>query len=558
MTTPFLFVPTFSWPAAPGGLLYTYAAGGTSNKTTYSDAAGSVPNANPVVLDSNGSATVRLGAGSYHFVLKDSTGTTTLWDQDNYSPIDTTSVGLAIWGQTPAEIAASVTPATYAYAPGTFERYGSPVTAAAINNALLQSAQAGGSPAKAGGRTTYNIGANTLAIPDSGVLDISSASIVSANSTAITFGSNSTLLGYDGASIVSSGAASGTALKKANTAVPAAFYIFGWPSISPTLAGQSGSVGLDFTAAYKGIFEVAVSGYETNVLGGANSDTPQTYYNELRSPRIVCTSGLTGIKLQRGCNSTVILNPQINGALTATKGLWLNSTGGVGPGSCTVLGGYIEGFLDNAATRGLLIADAINFTINGTTFDSVSTTANFAIGVTGVATQCGFYNLGFASGWGSSTKIMSWASSGVYNFVGGAPTNQLCLLGQTTFNTGEANGTTRIGKLFGADMNMTTAAAANYAYQLANTADGQGLLLSNNSSNISSGRSLLSLNRVGGAGYVIDFQNNGAAAGGIIFGVGNPNGVVTGVKGTLYINTSGGAGTTLYVSEAGGTVWVGK
>jgi len=68
----------------------------------------------------------------------------------------------------------------------------------------------------------------------------------------------------------------------------------------------------------------------------------------------------------------------------------------------------------------------------------------------------------------------------------------------------------------------------------------------------------LSLDRAGGPGYVIDFQNNGVASGGICFGSGNPNGVVTGVKGTLYINTAGGAGTTLYVNEAGGTVWVGK
>jgi len=35
MTTPFLFCPVFSWPAAPGGLLYTYSAGGTVAKATY-------------------------------------------------------------------------------------------------------------------------------------------------------------------------------------------------------------------------------------------------------------------------------------------------------------------------------------------------------------------------------------------------------------------------------------------------------------------------------------------------------------------------------------------
>jgi hypothetical protein len=84
--TPFLFVPTFSWPAAPFGLLYTYQAGSTTPKTTYSDAAGSVPNTNPVELDDVGSATIRLGTGSYKFVLLDQTNTVTLWEQDNYDP----------------------------------------------------------------------------------------------------------------------------------------------------------------------------------------------------------------------------------------------------------------------------------------------------------------------------------------------------------------------------------------------------------------------------------------------------------------------------------------
>lgn len=44
-------------------------------------------------------------------------------------------------------------------------------------------------------------------------------------------------------------------------------------------------------------------------------------------------------------------------------------------------------------------------------------------------------------------------------------------------------------------------------------------------------------------------------------GTGSPNGVVTGDIGNLYINTSGGAGTTLYVKESGtatNTGWVAK
>ena len=64
------------------GKLYAYVAGSTTPLDTYSDSAGTVPNTNPVVLDANGSATVRLGSGTYKFVLKDSTGTSTLWSED--------------------------------------------------------------------------------------------------------------------------------------------------------------------------------------------------------------------------------------------------------------------------------------------------------------------------------------------------------------------------------------------------------------------------------------------------------------------------------------------
>ncbi len=53
-----------------------------------------------------------------------------------------------------------------------------------------------------------------------------------------------------------------------------------------------------------------------------------------------------------------------------------------------------------------------------------------------------------------------------------------------------------------------------------------------------------------------------ADAGGLLVyrGTGSPNGVITASPGALYLNASGGAGTTLYVKESGvGNVgWVGK
>ena len=56
-----------------GGKLYTYSAGTTTPKATYTDEGGATSNANPVVLDSAGRAVVFL-TGSYKFRLEDSLG----------------------------------------------------------------------------------------------------------------------------------------------------------------------------------------------------------------------------------------------------------------------------------------------------------------------------------------------------------------------------------------------------------------------------------------------------------------------------------------------------
>jgi hypothetical protein len=105
--TAFLPVPIFrafdsAGNSLAGGQLFAYAAGTTTPQNTYSDAAGITPNANPVILDSTGSATVRLGSLAYKFVLKDAGGSTQ-WTEDNY---------LAGGGDSPTYLALTVTTLT--------------------------------------------------------------------------------------------------------------------------------------------------------------------------------------------------------------------------------------------------------------------------------------------------------------------------------------------------------------------------------------------------------------------------------------------------------------
>ena len=54
------------------GKVYTYKAGTTTSKATYTTMAGDVPNPNPVILDQNGKAKIFLGDGAYRMRILDS------------------------------------------------------------------------------------------------------------------------------------------------------------------------------------------------------------------------------------------------------------------------------------------------------------------------------------------------------------------------------------------------------------------------------------------------------------------------------------------------------
>lgn len=75
-TEPFLTFFDDNGNPLSGGLVYTYSAGTTTPKATYTDAGGLTPNSNPVVLDAAGRANIWLSdTGSYRIDVKTSTGT---------------------------------------------------------------------------------------------------------------------------------------------------------------------------------------------------------------------------------------------------------------------------------------------------------------------------------------------------------------------------------------------------------------------------------------------------------------------------------------------------
>jgi hypothetical protein len=93
---------TDSGVPAAGYKLFTYAAGTSTKIPTYSDVDLTVANANPIVLDSAGSATVFLSATSYKFVLATPTDTdpplTPIWTRDDVMAVPITESAIEIDG----------------------------------------------------------------------------------------------------------------------------------------------------------------------------------------------------------------------------------------------------------------------------------------------------------------------------------------------------------------------------------------------------------------------------------------------------------------------------
>ena len=133
-----------------GGKIYTYTAGTTTPVATYTSSTLVTPNANPIILGSNGRlpASCWVGAGiTVKMVLQDSSGNVisggtidNLQGINDFSSLTGANVGAALWPRTAAEIANSITPTNYAYAPGNVLRYGADPSGAANSSTAISNA----------------------------------------------------------------------------------------------------------------------------------------------------------------------------------------------------------------------------------------------------------------------------------------------------------------------------------------------------------------------------------------------------------------------------------
>lgn len=94
-----------------GGKIYTYTAGSDTPKTTYTSSAGSVAQANPIILNSRGmpASPIWLATGAYKLVLQTSAGVT-VWTLDNISGINDVASSVSEWvasGLTPTYLSAT-------------------------------------------------------------------------------------------------------------------------------------------------------------------------------------------------------------------------------------------------------------------------------------------------------------------------------------------------------------------------------------------------------------------------------------------------------------------
>lgn len=341
----------FSQSGVPlaGGFVYTYAAGTTTPLVTYSEATGTYPNTNPIVLNSGGYATIWLTIASYKFCVTDSSNVQQ-WCVDNINQFGILSGTTFL---SPMSFNGLVTFNAGAALNGTFS--GNPIfsgnpsfsgnlDAGSINNILyvdgtkfanIQAAinalpSIGGTvivPAGtfAQGVTPLTVGTSnvTLQCDNSGATTITTTDTSSGAAFSFT-GQNPRVIGcnFQGPS---SGAADGLVFTNGASSVPAPTYLLNVTvshmggmgvRIDTSSAGnESFSTLQNVTTSFNGSDGVKLVGTNSNdciIVGGASYDNTGWGYN-----------------IQSGGNSFVGANANLNGA-SSNQDFQFTGTGNFG------------------------------------------------------------------------------------------------------------------------------------------------------------------------------------------------------------------------------------
>lgn len=299
--------------------------------------------------------------------------------------------------------------------------------------------------------------------------------------------------------------------------------IYGFPIIQNQQAPivNIASRGIDMTGFYRSYLEVNIVDFYLGIYADGNILT--TYYNVIMKPDIKVGEQGYGINLKNlSSNACSIVSPFINAQSIGYGGILFESTG-----SCTVVGGYLEGFADNASSFGIEVDNSTGITVLGAVLEGVSTTTtNYALRISTTSASNSFINLIFAGGWASSSKLCLNNSSLSNTFLGNNYTDVISV------GIGGNNLQTR-GAFFNQITSQTT------------------------SSDISAPSVIVQRNAEGKA---ITFEASSSSYSGIYFGNGSPEGIFTAIPGSIYLRKDGGSGTCFYVKESGSgnTGWVAK
>jgi hypothetical protein len=409
---------------AVGGSILTQVGG--VNAATYSNSSLTTALPNPIPLNSRGEVSTSAGASSplfltpnvvYSFTLFDSLSNQ-IWTQPYVNEaqfsLTPTIVGQALWPQTTAELAASITPLAYNYAPGDLRRYGAVAAGnvtTALANSVAQAQQADGAavyiPSALGTASTITAGV-TISTPIMIYGDGFSSSVLTATAdiTVFTLTNNTNpgctfkdfqLIGIGNQTSIITGYIVGTALTVSSVvggAVATGQTIRGVGTTNGSTAGTS-IFGLNLVSGGGSSWVVNTTG---NVYSSA---TPGTFYLGPANPAIVLTSSTYnqfqrlkisgfgyGVELQTGGNASflnsfdhcvIISNAMANLYLQSQSHQTILN-------GCTIGGGFVGwgAYVTDSSGFSVFGGDCEGTAQVGIELDNVAATGNGAHFISGI------------------------------------------------------------------------------------------------------------------------------------------------------------------------------